>query len=133
MGISISGTEIILSDLEKLVPTDMDIDDALTAGAQPILNAMVRLAPRGETKRLVDSIKVGNVRTSRVGKTITIGIHRRDFGKGEYYPAYVEYGHGGPRPAQPHPFIRPAYDMARDEGYNTLKQTVIKQLNEKGI
>jgi len=27
----------------------------------------------------------------------------------------VEYGHGGPHPAPPHPFIRPAWDSIKDE------------------
>lgn len=133
MAIEITGTETILSDLEKMVPSDMNIDDALKAGAQPIADAMVRMAPVGATRRLVDAINVGRVRGGKNGRTISIGIHRRDFGRGDYYPAYVEYGHGGPRPAPPHPFIRPAYDLAKEKGWNTLKQVVIQQMNEKGF
>ena len=35
---------------------------------------------------------------------------RKDWDDEDYYPAYVEYGHGGPGPAPAHPYIRPAYD-----------------------
>lgn len=40
----------------------------------------------------------------------------------------VEYGHGGPHPAPPHPFMRPAWDSIKDEVKRDIngdvKQTV---------
>lgn len=132
MAVEISGTEIILRDLEKMVPSDMDIDDALRAGAEPIHRRMVEGAPV-KTGRMKRSIKIGEVRNGKTGRFVTIGVHRRDFGPGEYYPAYVEYGHGGPRPAEAHPFVRPAYDLGKEEAYTALKQAVINQLNQKGL
>lgn len=132
MAIEVSGTEIILRDLEKMVPSDMDIDDALRAGAEPIHRRMVAGAPV-KTGRMKRSIKIGEVRPGKTGRVITIGVHRRDFGPGVYYPAYVEYGHGGPRPAPPHPFVRTAYDLGKEEAYAALKQAVIDQLKQKGL
>ena len=132
-----SGTDIFLRDLERMIPTDTDVDDALIAGAEPIKEEMVRIAPKGETGNLQRGIKVGGVRTSKNGRTVTVGVHRRDIDlsdkNGEYYPAFVEYGHGGPRPAPPHPFIRPAFDLKKDEAWNTVKQAVIDQMNSKGL
>lgn len=128
-----SGTDIFLRDLERMIPTDTDVDDALIAGAEPIKEEMVRIAPVGATGNLQKGIKVGGVRTSKNGRTVTVGVHRRDFSGDDYYPAYVEYGHGGPRPAPPHPFIRPAFDLKKDEAWSTVKQAVIDQMNSKGL
>lgn len=133
----ISGTDIFLSDLENMIPSDTDVDAALKAGAEPIKEEMVRIAPVGETGNLKRAFNVGGVRTRKNGRTITIGIHRRDIDlsakDGQYYPAYVEYGHGGPRPAPPHPFVRPAYDLKKDEAWSIVKQAVIDQMNAKGL
>jgi HK97 gp10 family phage protein len=32
----------------------------------------------------------------------------------------VEYGHGGPHPAPPHPFVRPAWDGVKEEVKNDI-------------
>lgn len=55
------------------------------------------------------------------GKYITIGVHRKDWHDEDYYPAYVEYGHGGPAPAPPHPYIRKAYDTKKDDCYTQIR------------
>ena len=132
-----SGTDVFLRDLERMIPTDTNVDDALIAGAEPIKEEMVRIAPVGETGNLQKGIKVGGVRTSKNGRTVTVGVHRRDIDlsdkNDEYYPAFVEYGHGGPRPAPPHPFIRPAFDLKKDEAWSIVKQAVIDQMNSKGL
>ena len=76
--------------------------------------------PRIITSALHDSIAVGNVRKRRYsGKSITIGVHRKE--RGAYYATPVEYGHGGPAPAPAHPFIRPAYDTRADEAYEIIR------------
>ena len=54
---------------------------------------------------LYNALKIGSVkRSQRRGKHITIGVHRKDWSHEDYYPAYVEYGHGGPAPAPAHPY-----------------------------
>ena len=66
------------------------------------------------------SIQIGPVRKRRTsGKTITIGVHRKEKA---YYATPVEYGHGGPAPAPAHPFIRPAYDTRQDEAYEIIRE-----------
>jgi HK97 gp10 family phage protein len=132
MAITLSGTEVFLSDLERMIPADTDVDAALAEGAEVIAREMRQLAPV-KSGKLKNAIKVGKARNGRNGRQVTVGVHRRDFSGDYYYPAYVEYGHGGPRPAPPHPFIRPAFDLKKDEAWNTVKQAVIDQMNSKGL
>ena len=132
MAITLSGTEVFLSDLERMIPSDTNVDAALAEGAEVIAKEMRQLAPV-KSGKLKSAIKVGKARNGRNGRQVTVGIHRRDFSDDDYYPAYVEYGHGGPRPAPPHPFIRPAFDLKKDEAWNTVKQAVIDQMNSKGL
>lgn len=130
MAVELIGADMLLRDLEAMIPADTDVDDALIGGAAGIAKKMRELAPVGETGNLKRAINVGGVRNSKRGRTVTIGIHRRDIKlkDGHYYPAYVEYGHGGPRPAPPHPFIRPAYDLTKDEAWGAIKQAVIDKM-----
>ena len=132
MAITLSGTEVFLSDLERMIPSDTNVDAALAEGAEVIAKEMRQLAPV-KSGKLKSAIKVGKARNGRNGRQVTVGVHRRDFSGDDYYPAYVEYGHGGPRPADPHPFIRPAFDLKKDEAWNTVKQAVIDQMNSKGL
>jgi HK97 gp10 family phage protein len=133
MGVEISGATVLLSDLEKMVPMSTDLDQALTAGAKVIADEMRTLAPTGKTGRLKAGVGVGPPKNGSRGRVITVGIHRADFDSEEYYPAYVEYGHGGPHPAAPHPYARPAYDIKKDEAWNAVKSATIAQLQKKGL
>ena len=85
-----------------------------------VVNAGTEIHARtGDLRR---ALKIGNVKSSRKrGKYITIGVHRKDWNHEDYYPAYVEYGHGGPAPAPPHPYIRPAYDAQSDKSYEIIR------------
>jgi len=38
----------------------------------------------------------------------------------------VEFGHGGPHPAPPHPFVRPAWDGVKDEVRNNIANALGK-------
>ena len=137
MAFEMTGQNVFLRDLERMIPSDTDVDEALKTGAEPIRDEMERNAPVGETGNLKGAVKVGGIRDSKRGRTITIGVHRRDIDLsdkgGEYYPAFVEYGHGGPHPADAHPFIRPAYDLKKDDAWAAVKQTVIDQMEQKGL
>jgi len=129
MGITISGTEVLLSTIESMIPSDTDVDEYLKKGAEIICEEMKTRAPVGKTGRLKAAIKVGEARNTKRGRTITVGIHRRDIDltdkNGAYYPAFVEYGHGGVKPADPHPFIQPSFDLKKDEAWDAIKQAVI--------
>ena len=95
----------------------------LEAAAQPIHQQMKTNAskdPKIITGVLSRSIRIGPVKNRRKsGKSITIGVHRKE--EGAYYAMPVEYGHGGPAPAPAHPFIRPAYDTRADEAYGIIR------------
>lgn len=105
---------------------------ALEAGAAPIEQQMKSNAasdPKMISGDLHGAIHTGKVRSrGKGGKSITIGVHRKDWSHEDYYPAYVEYGHGGPGPAPSHPYIRPAFDAKADEAYAQMRQVLREEL-----
>ena len=130
MPLNMNSFDGLLNDIAAMA-NRMDADGAgapmakriLQAAAQPIHQQMKANASRNPkiiTGVLHDSIAIGNVRKRRYsGKHITIGVHRKEHGA--YYATPVEYRHGGPAPAPPHPFIRPAYDTRADEAYQIIR------------
>lgn len=100
---------------------------AVPIDAQMKQNASVD--PKIITNKLHGAISTGKVKKRhRTGLSITIGVHRKDWDGEEYYPAYVEYGHGGPGPAPAHPYVRPAYDARADESYNIIRDGLLAEL-----
>ena len=130
MPLDTQGFDGLASDIAGMA-SRMDADGAgapvarriLEAAAQPIHQQMKANAskdPKIITGVLNRSIRIGPVKKRRKsGKSITIGVHRKE--EGAYYDTPVEYGHGGPAPAPAHPFIRPAYDTRADEAYGIIR------------
>ena len=130
MPLDTQGFDGLASDIAGMAGR-MDADGAgapavrriLEAAAQPIHQQMKANAsedPQIITGVLNRSIRIGPVKKRRKsGKSITIGVHRKE--EGAYYATPVEYGHGGPAPAPAHPFIRPAYDTRADEAYEIIR------------
>ena len=130
MPLETQGFDGLASDIAGMA-SRMDADGAgapvarriLEAAAQPIHRQMKANAskdPKIITGVLNRSIRIGPVKKRRKsGKSITIGVHRKE--EGAYYATPVEYGHGGPAPAPAHPFIRPAYDTRADEAYGIIR------------
>ena len=130
MPLDTQGFDGLASDIAGMA-SRMDADGAgapvarriLEAAAQPIHQQMKANAskdPKIITGVLNRSIRIGPVKKRRQsGKSITIGVHRKE--EGAYYATPVEYGHGGPAPAPAHPFIRPAYDTRADEAYEIIR------------
>ena len=130
MPLDTQGFDGLATDIAGLA-SRMDTDGAgapvarriLEAAAQPIHQQMKANASRDPqiiTGVLNRSIRIGPVKKRRKsGKSITIGVHRKE--EGAYYATPVEYGHGGPAPAPAHPFIRPAYDTRADEAYGIIR------------
>ena len=130
MPLETQGFDGLASDIAGMAGR-MDADGAgapaarriLEAAAQPIHQQMKANAsedPQIITGVLNRSIRIGPVKKRRKsGKSITIGVHRKE--EGAYYATPVEYGHGGPAPAPAHPFIRPAYDTRADEAYEIIR------------
>lgn len=130
MPLDTQGFDGLASDIAGMAGR-MDADGAgapvarriLEAAARPIHQQMKANASRDPkiiTGVLSRSIRIGPVKKRRLsGKSITIGVHRKE--EGAYYATPVEYGHGGPAPAPAHPFIRPAYDTRADEAYEIIR------------
>ena len=130
MPLDTQGFDGLASDIAGMA-SRMDADGAgapvarriLEAAAKPIHQQMKANAskdPKIITGVLNRSIRIGPVKKRRKsGKSITIGVHRKE--EGAYYATPVEYGHGGPAPAPAHPFIRPAYDTRADEAYGIIR------------
>lgn len=108
------------------------VNRALEAGAARIEERMRSNAssnPKVISGDLRSAIHTGPVKRRRGGgKRITIGVHRRDWNHEAYYPAYVEYGHGGPAPAPPHPYIRPAFDTGHNDAYSEIRRVLREEL-----
>ena len=112
MPLDVKGFGDLVTDIAGMA-SKMDADGAgapvakriLEAAAVPIHEQMKANAskdPKIITGVLNRSIQIGKVRKRRAsGKSITIGVHRKE--EGAYYATPVEYGHGGPAPAPAHP------------------------------
>lgn len=107
----------------------------LKAAAVPLEDQMKANAskdPKIITNKLHGAISVGSVKKNkRAGLHITIGVHRKDWDDGDYYPAMVEYGHGGPSPAPAHPYVRPAFDTRQDEAFGIIRDGLLNELKSK--
>ena len=129
MPLETQGFADLMTDIAQMASA-MDADGAgaptakriLEEAAKPIYDqakANASSNPKVISGVLNRSIRIGPVRKRRTsGKTITIGVHRKEKA---YYATPVEYGHGGPAPAPAHPFIRPAYDTCQDEAYEIIR------------
>lgn len=137
VGFDLANFDKLIYDLEDLaskVESGKSFDKALKAGAKPIEDQMKANAssdPRIRTGNLHDAISTGPVKGSSAGKRITIGVHRKDWhgDQGDdYYPPYVEYGHGGPHPAPPHPYVRPAFDTRKEDAYDNMRDVLSNEI-----
>ena len=122
MPMELQGFDNLKDDLTNMASNlefGAGVNRALQEGAKPIEEQMLHNAssdPQIITGALHDSIRTHSVRKSRSGgKYITIGVKHSQ--KGAYYANPVEKGHGGPAPAPAHPFVRPAFDVRKDEAY----------------
>lgn len=102
----------------------------LSEAGNPMLADMIRRAPK-RSGTLKEALKIGTVPTRKKdgGYTIKIGSQKGD---DAYYASWVEFGHGGPRPAAPHPFIRPAYDTTKEESYRIIRERLQDELKKIG-
>ena len=126
MPIEIKGIDDLIGDINRMADRLNTADEGapvarriLKAAAVPVedqMNANASKDPKIISNKLHGAISTGNVKKhKRTGLHITIGVHRKDWDDEDYYPAYVEYGHGGPGPAPAHPYVRPAFDTRQDE------------------
>ena len=133
MPMELQGIDNLKDDLTNMASNlefGAGVNRALQEGAKPIEEQMLHNAvsdPKIITGALHDSIRTHSVRKSRSGgKYITIGVKHSE--KGAYYANPVEHGHGGPGPAPAHPFVRPAFDVRKDEAYQIMKNILKDEL-----
>lgn len=107
----------------------------LQNAAKPVLEQMLHNAttdPKRRTGKLLGSIKIGRVIRHKYGRyRVTVGIHRGE--GGAEYGNPLEFGHGGPHPAPPHPFVRPAFDARVNEAYEIVKEQLRQALDSRGL
>ena len=135
MPMELQGFDNLKDDLTNMASNlefGAGVNRALQEGAKPIEDQMLHNAasnPQIITGALHGSIRTHNVRKSRSGgKYITIGVKHSE--KGAYYANPVEHGHGGPAPAPAHPFVRPAFDVRKDEAYQIMKNILKGELTK---
>ncbi|MGJ4851312.1 HK97-gp10 family putative phage morphogenesis protein [Bacillota bacterium Meth-B3] len=105
----------------------------LKSAAQPILEQMIQNAssdPRPRSGNLRGALRIKKASGRRCAR-VTIGVHAAE--GGAPYANPVEFGHGGPHPAPPHPFVRPAFDARAEEAYGELKILLNEALDKRGL
>jgi len=135
VSMTIRGGENLRGDLSRLSralgENGAETGRMLEAAAQPVLEQMIHNAgtdPRPRSGRLKSAIRI---RRAARGARVTVGVHRTEGGAA--YAVPVEFGHGGPAPAPPHPFVRPAFDARADDAYALLKQQLNDALGLRGL
>lgn len=136
MGIEIKGVDALMSELQQLASraSGETADRALKSGARIILREMrtqVPIGPRVRPEKLRNALRLGHVtKMLRSGtKRIQLGTYEQRNGRIAPHAHLVEYGHEGPAPAPPHPFIRPSFDRRADEAYDEMVRVLRKDLN----
>lgn len=138
MGMQISGADDLKNDLASMEGAFGE-DGTATArilkdAAQPILAQMIQNAstdPHPRSGLLRDSLKVRAGSRKHGAARVTVGVHSGE--AGAKYANPVEHGHGGPHPAPPHPFVRPAFDAKAEEAYEEMKKLLIQALDKRGL
>ncbi len=105
----------------------------LETAAQPVLDQMIQNAstdPRPRSGKLRSALRIKKA-SGRRGARVTVGVHAAE--GGAPYAQPVEFGHGGPHPAPPHPFVRPAFDAKADVAYEELKKLLNEALDKRGL
>lgn len=140
MSLEIRGMDELTSDLQRMAAKagNEASDRALKAGARIILTEMkaqAQIDPKVRKGNLLKSLKLGSIVTamreqrSKIGvKRIQLGSYEKKHGQIAPHAHLVEYGHGGPHPAPPHPFIRPSFDKRADEAYDEMRRVLRDEL-----
>lgn len=104
---------------------------SMQAGAEIILEQMKKNAEKHrKSGKTYNAIKIMKPETKEGKIKIKVGIDKIE-GADFFYPAPVEFGHGGPHPAPPNPFVRPAFDQKAESAYEKIKQELKAALDEQ--
>ena len=135
MAVELTGFSELIADLAGMA-ADLDngpgVNRALKAGAVPVEQQMKANAssdPKIITGALHGSIRTDRVKQRRGGKQISIGVKHSE--AGAYYANPVEHDHGGPGPAPPHPFVRPAFDARAEDAYGEIRRVLEDEISKR--
>ncbi len=130
MGVELSGFLELTDDIQRMADQFVDaggegLNKIVKAGAEPILQQAILNAPeRPGSGVLKRSLKIVMKKKGSRSKA-RIGVQK---GSDGYYATFVEYGHKGPHPAGPHPFLAPAFDAKQEEAFGIIKQQLADKL-----
>lgn len=130
MTITISGVGDLMAALEeKLGKADSGavISDALQRAAEPLRDQMIANIDSGghvRTGKLRRAIRIGTVTRGKNGYQIKVGV----VDASAPHARLVEFGHGGPKPAPEHPYMRPAYEATKDQALEIMTQALREAL-----
>ncbi len=144
--VKLTGLDEFLKRAERMSDDMRDkvIQKALNAMCKPIVGAAklrARFTKEPGTGLLADSITRKIIKRARVARGIAIigsdvKVSGTRDGK-KHVPAnifhLVEFGHGGPSPAPPHPILRPAYDERIKEAEKIGQDVLAEELNKFGM
>jgi len=129
MSVEMKGFLELTDEIQKMADQFVDsggegLDGIIKSGAAPIL---------GQAKSNVP-VKSGTLKSALTIVTkkkgtrykARIGVQKGSQG---YYATFVEYGHKGPHPAGPHPFLAPAFDAKKEEAFSIIKSILKSKLN----
>ena len=121
----------LTGELEKMADAFVDaggegLNGIVKQGAQVILDQAKLNAPVGASGDLQKSLKIKTKKKGTWSKA-RIGAHK---GGPAFYATFVEYGHGGPHPAGPHPFLAPAFDAKKEEALSVIKGIITDKLTK---
>lgn len=106
---------------------------AMRAGAK-IIQQDAKKRVKTKSGRLKKSIKVKAIKRSRraIGFLVRTGTRKElqvDENSQYYYPAALEYGHGGVRAF---PYLRPALDNNADKALKKIGEVIAQGIREEG-
>jgi HK97 gp10 family phage protein len=117
-----------LQALAKMIDQDAVETGLLKIGSELRANVAAR-APRGKTGNLKKGFRSKKFRNKIKGNPAT-------FVAADYRIAshahLVEFGHGGPHPAPPHPFFRPAMDEFKT-GYESKVENMLRGIFDNWV
>ena len=119
--ITSSGSDGVLTLLDKVAQAPEAAVKALQAGADVLEPKLKEAAPVRTGEHIRDRLE------TRVKKGATPSVQVGVWGEPVAY--YVEYGHGGPHPAPPHPYMDPTVQSAEDEVMDAVMHALEEYLS----
>lgn len=138
-GLALMGFDDLLVDVANMAERLGDVKTLqaiASKGAEPIFEEIKNKTPR-LSGRTLEAEKTNDIKPVRGRGRVFMGPTRKAMGvgsdKNDYYPIFVEYGHGGPYPAKEHPWLRPAFDAKADEAYEIVREELGKELDARKL